>query len=72
MNDFTILHLSDFHINKSGEKLPLLLDNLLLDIEQEMRVVNNIIIVTGDLVHKGNYQSKESVLTFFKKRNEKI
>lgn len=35
-------------------------------------LVNNIIIVTGDLVHKGNYQSKESVLTFFKKRNEKI
>lgn len=73
MNDFTILHLSDLHINKSGEKLPLLLENLLLDIEQEMKVVNNIIIVvTGDLVHKGNYQSKESVLTFFKKLKEKI
>lgn len=50
MNDFTILHLSDFHINKSGEKLPLLLDNLLLDIEQEMRVVNNIIIVVMNIL----------------------
>ena len=36
MNDFTILHLSDLHINKTGEKLPILFNNLLKDIKKEM------------------------------------
>ena len=68
MNDFTILHLSDLHINQTDGRLSLLMQNLLIDIEKEMQLVDNIIIVvTGDLVHKGNYSYKESVISFFRK-----
>ena len=68
MNDFTILHLSDLHINQEGERLSLLMKNLLIDIEHEMELVDNIIIVvTGDIVHRGNYTYKENAVSFFKK-----
>ena len=71
MNDFTILHLSDLHINQIGERLSLLMENLLIDIKNEMKFVDNIIIViTGDLVHKGNYEYKDSVIYFFTKLKE--
>lgn len=59
MNDFTILHLSDLHINQKGERLSILMENLLIDIKQEMELVDNIIVVvTGDIVHKENYDYK--------------
>ena len=45
MNDFTILHLSDLHINQKGERLSLLMENLLIDIKNEMKLADNIIIV---------------------------
>lgn len=68
MNDFTILHLSDLHINQKGERLSILMENLLIDIKQEMELVDNIIVVvTGDIVHKGNYDYKENAIAFFKK-----
>ena len=68
MNDFTILHLSDLHINQEGERLSLIMDNLLIDIEQEMKLVDDIIIVvTGDIVHRGNYKYRENAIVFFKK-----
>ena len=44
MNDFTILHLSDLHINRKGNKLSILHENLLCDIESEMRVSENIML----------------------------
>lgn len=67
MNDFTILHLSDLHINQKGERLSILMENLLIDIKQEMKLVDNIIVVvTGDIVHKGNYNYKENAIAFFK------
>lgn len=63
MNDFTILHLSDLHINQEGERLSLLMDNLLIDIEQEMELVDDIIVVvTGDIVHRGNYKYRENAI----------
>lgn len=68
MNDFTILHLSDLHMDKKGEKLSLLMENLVVDIEKEMVQADNIIIiVTGDIVHKANYESRKNVLVFFEK-----
>lgn len=68
MNDFTILHLSDLHINQEGERLSLIMDNLLIDIEQEMELVDDIIVVvTGDIVHRGNYKYRENAIVFFKK-----
>lgn len=36
MNDFTILHLSDLHINQKGKRLSLLMENLLIDIKNEI------------------------------------
>ena len=73
MNDFTILHLSDLHINQKGKRLSLLMENLLIDIKNEMELVDNIIIVvTGDLVHRGNYEYKDSVIYFFEKLKEYI
>lgn len=44
------------------------MDNLLIDIEQEMKLVDDIIIVvTGDIVHRGNYKYRENAIVFFKK-----
>ena len=71
MNDFTILHLSDLHFNKKGKQLPDLMVNLLSDIKEQLKYINNlIIVVTGDLVHRGNYEYKNSVLTFFEKLSD--
>lgn len=63
MNDFTILHLSDLHFNKKGKQLPDLMVNLLSDIKEQLKYINNlIIVVTGDLVHRGNYEYKNRFL----------
>lgn len=66
MNDFTILHLSDLHINGQGV-LSRLMKNLLSDIESEMRDVENIIlVVTGDILDKAQYDDYEdNVVQFF-------
>ena len=68
MNDFTILHISDLHANHKGTRLSRLMLNLLDDIRNEMSYVENkiIVVVTGDLVQKGNYDFGENVLSFFK------
>ena len=51
MNDFTILHLSDLHINGTGKGLTPLLKNLLSDIKEELKPVDNVILViTGDII----------------------
>lgn len=66
MNDFTILHLSDLHINTKTGHLSLLMQNLLDDIRKELKDAKNIVVVvTGDLVHKNDYGSEESVVSFF-------
>lgn len=55
MNDFTILHLSDLHINGTGKGLTPLLKNLLSDIKEELKPVDNVILViTGDIIDKAN------------------
>lgn len=67
MDDFTILHLSDLHINRTDGNLPSLMNKLLDDIKEQSKYCENIIIVvTGDLVHQGKYAYKDSVLEFFK------
>lgn len=71
MNDFTVLHLSDLHISLSGKKLSMLMENLLKDIKEEMIFSENIlIVVTGDIVDKAQYQNKDNVLIFFEKLKE--
>ena len=67
MNDLTVLHLSDLHIDDTGIRKSLLLQNLLTDIESEMQYSHNIIItVTGDLVNRANYRNQNEILDFFK------
>lgn len=68
MDDLTVLHLSDLHVDDTGIKRNLLLNNLLLDIKNEMQYSDNIIIVvTGDLVNKANYKNKKEIIDFFSK-----
>ena len=73
MNDFIILHLSDLHIAQEGRRLSILHENLLRDIEQEMRVSENIImVVTGDILNQANYKYRENAIAFFEKIHEKL
>ena len=68
MNDFTILHLSDLHINREGKKLSILHENLLQDIELEMRVSENIImVVTGDILDRAEYKYRDNAIAFFER-----
>mgnify|MGYP005763092579 CR=1 FL=1 len=68
MNDFTILHLSDLHIDREGKKLSILHENLLRDIQQEMAVSENIIVVvTGDIINKAEYKYRNNAINFFEK-----
>lgn len=58
MNDFTVLHLSDLHIDNTDGHLSVLLKNLLEDIKVELEKSKHVVIVvTGDIVHQGNYRS---------------
>ena len=43
-------------------------NNLLDDIAEQAKFIDNniIIVVTGDLIHKGNYEYEASVLKFFR------
>ncbi len=66
MSDFCVLHLSDLHIK--GKKLTKTLNNLLDDIKNEIELLNNIVVVvSGDLIDKGDYKNKDGVLEFFHK-----
>lgn len=70
MNDFTILHLSDLHMEQVRKK-NVLMENLLKDIADEMEYSNDIlIVVTGDIVNKANYAGKDEILFFFSKLKE--
>lgn len=61
-----MLHLSDLHVDDTGIKKSLLLDNLLEDIKSEMRYSDNIVIaVTGDLVNRANYKNEKEIIDFF-------
>ncbi|MCM1006330.1 MAG: metallophosphoesterase [Ruminococcus flavefaciens] len=63
MNDMTILHLSDLHIDTSGISYSRLLHKLIDDIQKEIQYVRNnsvIVVVTGDILHQGPLKSKNS------------
>lgn len=63
MDDFTILHLSDLHVDESKGRPNILLDNLLHDIKSEMIYSKNIlIVVTGDLINQAKYENKQRVM----------
>lgn len=57
MNDFTVLHLSDLNIDREDGQLSVMFKYLLCDINKELKDIDNIIVVvTGDIVNKGNYK----------------
>lgn len=74
MNDLTILHLSDLHIDDSSGKYSRLLSSLLNDIKGEIEYVRDnsvIVVVTGDVLHQGPQYAKSknaynNTLQFFK------
>lgn len=56
MDDLTILHLSDLHINGAGDSYSKLLKSLLTDIKKQVENVTPgtlLIAVTGDILDKG-------------------
>lgn len=73
MNDMTILHLSDLHIDDSGSKYSRLLELLLEDIRKEVSYVENhslIVVVTGDILHQApkardNHKTIDHAKSFF-------
>lgn len=62
MNDLTILHLSDLHIEeKSKGSISKVLTNLLDDLKKQIDSLPEkslVIVVTGDILDKGNISSK--------------
>lgn len=73
MNDLTILHLSDLHIDAFNSSYSRLLGKLISDIEKEISCVKNrslILVVTGDLLHQGplfakNHNAYNNTIKFF-------
>lgn len=73
MNDLTVLHLSDLHIDASSKSYSRLLGKLISDIENEIKYVRNkslLLVVTGDIIHQGpefskNKNAVNSAIKFF-------
>lgn len=75
MNDLTLLHLSDLHIEGTERNYSRLLDSLLSDIQEQVKYIRDkslIVVVTGDIIHQGplyseSKQAVENALKFFQK-----
>ena len=68
MDDIVILHLSDLHIDSSSNTYSRLLRGLINDIKKELRVVPEksvVVVVTGDILHKGDKRAVPNALKFF-------
>lgn len=80
MNELSILHLSDLHIDESGGSYSRVLQSLLADIKEETRYVkekNLVVVVTGDIINKGicyrdNNAAYNHAIMFFKDLYEQI
>lgn len=74
MNELTILHLSDLHIDGNNNGYSRLLQELICDISQEIVYINDkslIVTVTGDTLHRGpqvatNDLAVSNAFAFFK------
>lgn len=68
MNELSVLHLSDLHIDSSNGTYSRLLKGLLKDIEQQIKHTppnSLIVVVTGDTIHKGDKKASFVALRFF-------
>lgn len=73
MNDLTILHLSDLHIDSSSNSYSKLHGALLADIKSQIAAVSDdslVIVVTGDILDKGDHNAIPSAKKFFQKLKE--
>lgn len=62
MKEFSILHLSDLHIN-DGNKLQEIYTNLIVDFKKQQKkynLKNIIIVITGDIVNRGSINAFEN------------
>lgn len=74
-NTFSILHLSDLHIVQNNNTYQSDLDKLIDDVSiqvQENHITKLIIVVSGDIIDKGNYENKEAAIKFFKNLHIKL
>ena len=64
MAKFHILHLSDLHIS---DKLTSTLNALIRDVSNNKELINSnvIIVITGDIINRGNYKYRNTAIDFF-------
>ena len=67
-----ILHLSDLHIINYGESFSPLLKKLLDENIKNYENKTVIIVVTGDIVNRGDYSNSSAVIKFFEGLKEVI
>lgn len=76
MNDLTVLHLSDLHIDSEGQEYSDLLKKLLNDIESQINGYhikdNLVVIVTGDIINRGDENAIDNAKLFFQDLYKKI
>lgn len=73
MNDLAILHLSDLHIDEGGRTYSKLHSALLADIRTQITSIPDnhlVIIVTGDIINKGERNALSNAKKFFQKLRE--
>lgn len=75
MYDITILHLSDLHIDSEGGTYSEVLDGLIKSITKELEFVTDksvVLLVTGDIFHKGDKDAYDNALAFFTDLRDEI
>ncbi len=75
MNDLTILHLSDLHIDGQGRTYSELLKNLLNDIKGQFQSLSNhsfVLVITGDIINIGARKAINNAKKFFNDIKNKI
>lgn len=66
LRKFSVLHLSDLHIKTYHNSYPTVLKKLLDSIEEETQNIKSLIlIVTGDIIDKSNYETTSNVAVKF-------
>ena len=67
MRKFSVLHLSDLHIQKIRSTYPVTLSRLITDVKEETANIDSLIlIVTGDIIDKADFdESSDVAIAFF-------
>lgn len=68
MNDLSVLHISDLHIEGGRERYSRLLESLIKDIKKQVSIIEEgklVIVVTGDIIHKGDKSAVIPAYKFF-------